>query len=132
MTRRKILLAYKLIGLFGLAIAFVGLLDTIGLIELSERGLGEWYTLAAVVMYGMAFSIPVFLILCPIVIMRFYRELPLMLPALLLLLALLTLFGPALAGVENDDAYAWPGAVLLFAAVAGALWAGFFAPRAES
>jgi hypothetical protein len=133
MTRRGILLAYKILGPFGLVWAFIGLLDSIGLISLSERSLPEpLFGLMAAVMYLIGFGLIPLAILCPIIAIRYRRDLPVMLPSLLLFLAICALFGPLLAGVEDDEAFAIPGAALALAAVAAATWAGWFAEAPAS
>ena len=124
MTRRGILLAYKILGPFGLFCAFVGMLDTIGLISVSERGLGEFYTLFAVIMYAIGFSLIPLAVLCPIIAIRYWRDLPVMLPSLLLFLAILALLGPAFAGYERTPDLAI--SALALAAVISATWAGWF------
>ena len=124
MTRRGILLAYKILGPFGLLCAFLGLLDTIGVISISERGLGEFYTLFAVVMYAVGFALIPIAILCPIIAIRYWRDLPVMLPSLLMFLAILSLLGPAFAGY--DEVPDLPVGILALAAVIAATWAGWF------
>ena len=124
MTRRGILLAYKILGPFGLFLAFLGLLDTIGLISVSERGLGEFYTLFAVVTYAIGFALIPLAVLCPIIAVRYRRDLPVMLPSLLMFFAILSLLGPAFAGY--DEVPDLPVGILALAAVFTATWAGWF------
>jgi hypothetical protein len=130
MTRRGIILAYKVLGPFGLLIAFLGALDTLGVIDLSERGLPDpLFGIAAGLTYLMAFSIPVLVVLCPIIIFRFRRDLPVMLPALLMVLALFLLFGPLFAGFDEvAPAFGWIGGLLLLGSALTAIWAGYFTP----
>jgi hypothetical protein len=128
MTRRGILIAYKLVAPLAALCLILGTLDELGVIDISERGLPDaLYTPFVMVMFGAVFLVPVLLILCPIIVFRFRSDRPVMLPALLLFVALLALFGPAFAGTA--DSFQWPGGVLFVAFIIAATWAGYFAPN---
>ena len=128
--RATILLTYKIVGPLLLALFIAETLSEFGIIEMNERTMpGPLYTLYAVLMFGIVFASPLFLIGSIVILWRYRTDWPVTLPALMLLLFFL--FFPL--------AFLWPDApndlvvglmsVGSIGFALAAIWAGWFAGR---